>query len=367
MKDSTPARVLWIGTAQPSSRLTQARTAQIARAICLYTDEQSRRLGILYERTRVRHRASVLSDENGHAGDWQRFYHTAVDSTDRGPGTGARLDAYARHAVDLASESSRAALSGADCGPERITHLVTVSCTGFVAPGVDIGLIRSLGLRPTIARVHVGFMGCHGALNALGVATAFAGRDPEARVLVCCVELCSLHFSYGAAMEQMIANALFADGSAAAVVAAHGASSPGTHGILATGSCLFANSEDAMTWRIGDHGFEMTLSPRIPEIIGEGLRPWLQAWLGEQGLGIGDVRSWAIHPGGPRILEAVGESLGLTDEHLAASRHVLGECGNMSSPTVLFILDHLWRTGGGGPSVAIGLGPGLVAEAALFA
>jgi predicted naringenin-chalcone synthase len=121
-----------------------------------------------------------------------------------------------------------------------------------------------------------------------------------------------------------------------------------------------------MTWTVGDHGFEMTLSKRIPNLIAKNLRPWLESWLGGNGLAVRDVRSWAIHPGGPRILDAVAESLELTREQTADSRSVFARCGNMSSPTVLFILDHLRRQRAQRPCVALGFGPGLAVEAALL-
>ena len=136
--------------------------------------------------------------------------------------------------------------------------------------------------------------------------------------------------------------------------------------MAASGSCLFPDSADAMTWHIADHGFTMTLSPRVPELLRKHLRPWLESWLGDNELALADVRSWAIHPGGPKILSAVEESLELPAEAMAASRAVLSEFGNMSSPTVLFVLDRLRKENAARPCVALGFGPGLVVEGALF-
>jgi predicted naringenin-chalcone synthase len=235
--------------------------------------------------------------------------------------------------------AAQVALERAGIEAGRVTHLVTVSCTGFGAPGIDAALIRGLGLGAGTQRTHVGFMGCHGALNGLRVARAFAEADPAACVLVCAVELCSLHFHYTDDPEKMVANALFADGAAAAIVgSAHHGSGPC---IAACGSCLVPDSRDAMTWRIGDFGFEMTLSSRVPGILHDHLRSWLERWLGEQGLKLEDVGSWAVHPGGPRVLSTVAECLGLDEAALQVSREVLSEHGNMSSPTVLFILERL--------------------------
>jgi predicted naringenin-chalcone synthase len=221
-----------------------------------------------------------------------------------------------------------------------------------------------LGMSPTIHRTHVGFMGCHGALNGLRVANAFAASDPAARVLVCSVELCSLHYHYGWDPPKVVANALFADGAGAIV----GGAKPktGSWQLVASGSHLVPEAADAMTWTIGDHGFGMTLSKRIPEVIGTKLRPWLDEWLAEQGVRVTDVNSWAIHPGGPRVLDAAAGTLKLPAESVWASREVLSEYGNMSSATALFILKRLIDRKSKGPCVALGFGPGLNVEVALF-
>jgi predicted naringenin-chalcone synthase len=274
---------------------------------------------------------------------------------------------YAEEAPALALQASRSALEQSGLSPRAISHLITVSCTGFHAPGLDIRLLKGLDLLPTVQRTHIGFMGCHGALNGLRVAEAFTGADPNACVLLCAVELCSLHFHYGWNPKKMVGNALFADGAAAIVGSAAAAAPPDAWGVMATGSCLIPDSEYAMSWSIGDYGFEMTLSTRVPNLINSHLRPWLEGWLRQNDVAVDDVASWAVHPGGPRVLSAVEQPLGLTHEALSASRDVLSTHGNMSSPTVLFILDRLRSQRAPRPCVALGFGPGLVAEAVLFA
>jgi alpha-pyrone synthase len=265
----------------------------------------------------------------------------------------------------------------------EITHLVTVSCTGFFSPGLELILLDTLGLRPTVERVNVGFMGCHGAINGLRVARALALSNPRNRVLLCAVELCSLHYAFAWDPDRVVGNAVFADGAAALVLAAGAPGddlarretvSPNTAApnaaapisIAATGSCLIPNSADAMSWTIGDHGFEMFLSTRVPDLIQAHLRPWFDEWLAENGLRVEDIGSWALHPGGPRIVSAVEQCLGLPESASAASREVLATYGNMSSPTILFVLDRLRQDGARMPCVALGFGPGLAAEAALF-
>jgi predicted naringenin-chalcone synthase len=297
------------------------------------------------------------------------------------------MEVYAAEASPLALRASAGALADAKFASATVTHLVTVSCTGFVAPGVDLALITGLGLRPTVQRTNVGFMGCHGALNGLRVANAFATADPAARVLVCAVELCSLHYYYGSAADKLVANAIFADGAAAVagmggrptptpLPGGRGEGSPppsreggwggSSWALVASGSCLIPNSSEDMGWTVGDHGFEMLLSRRVPSLIASHLRPWLESWLRDNGLSLADVRSWAVHPGGPKIVTAVEESLGLSADAVAPSRAVFAEFGNMSSPTILFILERLRKSDAPRPCVALGFGPGLVAEAALF-
>jgi predicted naringenin-chalcone synthase len=285
---------------------------------------------------------------------------------DHGPTTAQRMASYVTYAAPLATRAARRALERATIPPADVTHLVTASCTGFYAPGVDVALIQALGLPSTTERTHVGFMGCHAALNALRVARAYTSSDPAARVLVCAVELCSLHYQYGWDPERVVANSLFADG-AASLVGVHESAAPrDAWRLAASGSCLIPDSESAMTWSIGDHGFVMTLSKQIPALIGQSLKPWLGQWLSRQGLVLADVASWAVHPGGPRIVTAVEDALGLDASATAVSREVLDQNGNMSSPTVLFVLEALRNRNAPRPCVALGFGPGLTAEVALF-
>lgn len=361
------AAILSIGTATPAVSIAQEEALAVARELTRAPEEEARILAALYRRSNIRRRGSVIL-EIGRAGTppVQRFFPPAVHRTDRGPTTAARGDRYAAEAPGLAMAAARGALLGAAQDAQGITHLITVSCTGFNAPGVDAALIKELGLANTVQRTHVGFMGCHGAINGLRVAAAFAAADPSVRVLLCAVELCSLHFHYAPDPQQAVANALFADGAAAAVVVPAAERATGVPRIVATASCLLPDCEDAMTWRIGDNGFEMTLSARVPAVLQTHLRPWLEPWLMTHGLTIEEVGSWAVHPGGPRILGTVAESLGLSSGALDASREILAERGNMSSPTVLFILERLRERGSPMPAVMLGFGPGLVAEAALL-
>ena len=363
--------IVGLGTAVPATRVTQAEALVIAQRLCCPTEEQVTWLPGIYLHSGIDTRHLAFDPEvvrDFHDGTRHSGSPLLARGTpgDPGPSAGVRMRHYARHAGPLAVRAAGLALERSGLEPRRITHVVTVSCTGFRAPGVDVEVIKALGLRPTVERTHVGFMGCHGALNGLRVARAYVEADPSACVLLCAVELCVLHYHYQWDPQRMVANALFGDGAAAAVGVYDSTAPAGAWCVTANGACLFPDCEDAMTWTIGDHNFEMTLSKRVPGLIGEGLRPWLEAWLADNGVALKDVPSWAVHPGGPRILSAVEEALGLSREQAAASRAVFAQHGNMSSPTVLFIVDHLRSRGAPRPCVALGFGPGLAVEAALL-
>jgi prepilin-type processing-associated H-X9-DG protein len=361
--------ILGQGTAVPAASANQAVALEIARKMCCKTPEQETWLPAVYGGSGIerRHLAfdQALVDDLLHGTTHTRsIFLPKGTPEDRGPTTAQRMAHYAEQAGALALRASRQALERSGLSPGDITHLVTVSCTGFRAPGVDVELIKGLGLPATTQRTHLGFMGCHGALNGLRVARALTGSDPAARVLLSATELCVIHYHYNWDPQKMIANALFADGSAALVGAAEATADAWR--VVASEACLFPDSEDAMTWSVGNHGFAMTLSKRVPGLIAAHLRPWMEKWLAGQGVALRDVASWAIHPGGPRILEAAEEALGLPREATRVAREVFAAHGNMSSPTVLFIVDELCRRQAPRPCVALAFGPGLAAEATLF-
>ena len=354
------------GTALPTHRFTQAELAELHAGFCRLDPARERTLKALYRRSGVRTRGSVILEQaDGPLDARQSFYHPARDEADAGPATADRMRFYAEAAPSLAVTAARRALASASLPPESVTHLITVSCTGFVAPGIDAAIVEGLALPRTTQRTHVGFMGCHGALNGLRVARSFADASSEHVSLVCSVELCTLHFSYGWDPDMMVANALFADGAAAVV-----GCSPNGRGdawrVGGTGTFLVPDSREDMTWRIGDHGFRMTLSARVPSLIESSLQGWVTRWLAEHDLTVPEVASWAVHPGGPRILGSVERSLDIDPSHSEVPRSVLAEHGNMSSATILFILDRLERLDAPRPCVALAFGPGLVVEALLI-
>jgi len=362
--------LLGIGTAAHMA-IPQRDTIALAQSFSCQSDGQRAWLERVFLRAGVEQRGSVLLGDRG-LDDLHAFYGPPATAGERGPTTATRMQRYAREAPLLAARAATSALADAGVAPETITHLITVSCTGFQAPGLDVELIDRLALSPSVHRLHIGFMGCHAGFNALAAARETVLAQPHAFVLVCCVELCSLHFAYGWNPEKLIANALFADGASACIVGADAladdscGSTPTRWRLLDAASCLLPDSRDAMTWRIGDNGFEMTLSAGIPALIRTHLRPWCDAWLARLGLSPADIPHWAIHPGGPKILTAAAQSISLPESAIDPSRTLLARQGNMSSATLAFLLQQLLRDNASGHCVALGFGPGLMAEGLLL-
>ncbi|HEY1602769.1 MAG TPA: type III polyketide synthase [Pirellulales bacterium] len=282
-----------MGTSVPTYQIEQSDAAEQASQLSCQTLAQKRLLKTLYRRAGVQTRHSVLLESATNGRPAEQEFYTSNDQ--QGPSTAERMAAYELHAAPLAVAAARNALVAAHIGGDEVTHLVTVSCSGFSAPGVDLEIISELALPVATSRTHVGFMGCHGALNGLRVAAAYAGADPGARVLICAVELCSLHHQYGWEPDQIVANSLFADGAAAIVGWAAVPRADQWH-LVDQRSAVIPGTTEMMHWRIRDHGFQMTLSPQVPQVIDDNLRPWISSWLAEHHLSITDIKSWAVHP-----------------------------------------------------------------------
>ena len=344
--------------ALPGKRVSQKKALSLAQAQNSSNARQKKLLKVVYEKVGIEARHSVLTQ--GPAVNQVAFNDFFVGT---GPGTQERMLQFETCAPKLAHAAAEKAILAAGISSKNISHLVSVSCTGFAAPGFDISILKSLNLDPSVSRTHIGFMGCHGVFNALRVASAL--NKPGQDVLVCSVELCSLHYRHGVDIRKVLGNSLFSDGAGAAIVSSvrH---SPWNWRIAAQGSFIIPGTEDAIEWHIGNSGFEMGLSPKIRSLIQTHLRDWLERWLGRNNMKLQDVRSWAVHPGGPGVLDAVEKSIGLSKQSLKYSRNVLRSFGNMSSATILFILNEIMREGGPTPCVALGFGPGLTIEAALF-
>ena len=345
-----------IALANPPHRLSTARSLEVARALA--PEEVSTAvLTRLHDRAGIEERNCAILEADGSV---PLYGVGPVDGRNdpRVPGTAERMTVYQEHARRLAVEAATRAIEAAGRRPDEITHLVTASCTGFDAPGVDRCIIDAVDLPTDVRRTQVGFMGCHAAVNALAVARAFAAEDPGHRVLVVCVEISSVHFHRDQRLDRLISNTLFADGAGATVVSL-GDTGPE---VATTAATIVPNTFDAMGWRIGDHGFEMTLGAEVPDRLRATLPAWIDRTLATHDLSIEGIGGWAIHPGGPKVIDAVVDCLQLPDGADAPSRTILREHGNMSSVTLLFILERLARASVPRPWVGLAFGPGLAGE-----
>jgi len=298
------------------------------------------------ERSGIEQRWSVLGGEDYHRPDGLAFY-----GADAANPTGERMQVYAREAPGLALEAI------GRLGPlGEISHIVVASCTGFVAPGIDQLIARALDLPGSVERVLIGYMGCYAGVTALRTARHLVRSQPEARVLVVAVELCTLHLRRVDDIEKLLAMLQFGDGAAAAIVSAE----PAGLELTDSFSMTLPDSLDLITWLIGDHGFAMHLSGEVPGMIAESLA---DPRVRERVTGAQAADSWAVHPGGRSILDAVARGLELGDHALAPSRGVLASHGNMSSATVLFVLQAIMATGARiDNGRAMAFGPGLAVE-----
>jgi predicted naringenin-chalcone synthase len=380
---ATDSKILGLGIATPEHSIAQEDAAMVAQKLNL-SERWNNALPALYRKSGVQRRGSVLLGPEGLPGiDRQSFYKPASEAQPFGPTTSDRMKVFAEHAGPMLQRACTTAIENSGIAANSITHLVTVSCTGFFAPGIDVALIESMGLDSNIQRTHVGFMGCHGALNGIRVAKAIVDATPTAVVLLGAVELCSLHQQYTDDAQQLVANSLFADGAAGLVIGANSQSGNTQNAsyqindsatkslsqwtVVSTLSKWIPKTTGLMSWTIGDYGFRMTLDPQVPSIIEAGLESELKSWLDGQSLSISDIDAWAIHPGGPRIIQAAGTALGLPANALEGSQSVLSSYGNMSSPTVLFILEELSRQQpDANYCVLLAFGPGLCIEAVLL-
>lgn len=366
-----PARILSIGTAVPPTAVSQERVRDVFARQPGVDRLTQRLIHAAFDAAAIDTRHTVLSQlADADAQLLPGRDDSSVSFVDDGvlavPSTGRRNDVYTALAPDLSAEAAAAALADAGVTAASVTHVVTVSCTGFFAPGPDYRLVRDLGLPTSVERVHLGFIGCAAALPALRLAAQITEARQDAVVLVVCTELCSLHARASTDPQQIVASSVFADGSAAAVVSAD----PELHrgGGLDLGrfaTALTDEGESDMIWTIGDEGFEMTLSAEVPRIIGREIRGAVDTFLDDDA----PPAIWAVHPGGRSVLDRVETGLGLDPSALEASRRVLRDHGNMSSATILFILRALLHDADVAPDTRIAglaFGPGLTVEAAML-
>jgi alkylresorcinol/alkylpyrone synthase len=282
--------------------------------------------------------------------------------------TAARMERYAIEAVPLGKEAVAHALGTAGVAADELGLFVVVSCTGYGTPGIDILLARDLGMSSEIMRLLVGHVGCHAALPALDVARRFVGIEQRPAVVLC-LELPSLHSQPGpSTLDDVVVHALFSDAASAVVLEPPAAGRRGLQ-ILDVAAVTDPATAEHLTWEVTDLGFKMTLSRRVPDVLGDAVGPLVDRLLARNGLGRDAVDAWVVHPGGPRVLDVVAERLALTDDALESSRRVLRDHGNCSSATVLLALEDLAPDvidRPGAHVVVAAFGPGLTLAAALL-
>lgn len=352
-------KILSTGTAVPAYAHSQEQILGFMQRVYALGDIENRKLRFLYRQSGINQRYSVIPDYSLPAEQWTFF--PASENLEPFPGLEQRMKIYKEKAADL----SLAAIN--DCLGDRdrksITHLVTVSCTGMSAPGLDIELVTLLGLPATTQRHSINFMGCYAAVHAMKLADAFCKADAGAHVLIVCTELCTLHFQKESHSDSITSSMLFGDGSAAMLMSAD----PKATGPVVKSfySLIAGKGLDDMSWELSSKGFLMTLSSYVPALIEADFAGLVDNALAAGHTGRDEISRWCIHPGGRKILESVERSLAMDEGQLEDSYSVLQDYGNMSSPTIIFVLDRILKQRPGpfsGNLFGAAFGPGLTME-----
>ncbi|WKN45917.1 type III polyketide synthase [Tunicatimonas pelagia] len=365
-----------LGTAVPKYRTPQTEIANFMANILQLNPAERQRLYALYRASGIHYRHSVLSD---YSNINRRSFYPDAPNLEPFPTIKQRMDVYEREALSLSYRSAKNCLQQLpQFNPKEITHLIFVSCTGMYAPGVDIELIHQLGLSHQVQRTAINFMGCYAAFNALKVADSIVRADTNANVLMVCTELCTLHFQKGKDEDNLLANALFADGSSAALVTRQKFDNAIQFSLEQFYCDLVPEASQEMAWQIGNYGFEMKLSAYVPEAIKQGIYQLTQQLMNQLSWSVDeaslDVQEkpdfYAIHPGGKRILQVIEQALSMEKADNRFAYQILQQYGNMSSATILFVLKALHQdlTVADNDKSVLGLafGPGLTLESMLL-
>ena len=361
-----------IGTAVPKHKISQTHHASIIEAANGISREERLVLKTVYGRSGIHHRYSVLSEFDQNDSAKNLLFHPSGEFPETP--VSERMNIYEAHAADLCGEAVNDCLSQLPAFEKKdITHVVTFSCTGMYAPGLDIQLVERLDLERNVERTCINFMGCYAAINAMKSAYYIAKAEPDAVVLIAGVELCSLHYRKSNDPYQVVANAIFGDGAAAAIISTKQINKGDKHVTLALRDFYSEFEQSAsndMVWRIGDFGFDLRLTPEVPNVVKGNIRALVDSLLKKAKLKQTDISHFAIHPGGMKILEACQESLGISKEDNTVSYGILRDHGNMSSVTVMFVireyLKQLTQADIGKKILSCAFGPGITMEAMIL-
>lgn len=331
------SKIVSISTGVPEFKHQQDDILAFADTIHSTNETESRKLKFLYHQSGIQTRYSVIPDYNTAAYDRQFYPHTK--DLEPFPNLELRMQWYDQHAGALSAKTIMDCIDG-KIRVDDITHLITVSCTGMSAPGIDLEIIQTLNLSSNIFRTSVNFMGCYAAIHALKIADAICTADPDANVVIVCTELCTLHFQKENSIDNITATLLFADGCAAVLVQHQQTDLKGLQLKSFYSDISFRGKKD-MSWQLSSKGFLMTLSGYVPELVREDFNQLVNKALDKSGTKKEAIDYWCIHPGGKKILQCITQSLQLKEDDLAFSYQVLKDYGNMSSPTILFVLQKI--------------------------
>jgi predicted naringenin-chalcone synthase len=350
-----------IGTANPEYGIDQLSIHAFMETLYNANADERKKLKLLYERSGIAQRYSVVPDYNLDLQKRELFAFT--HNLEPFPSLEKRMELYHQYAAPLAVKAVNNAFQNQTISLADVTHLITVSCTGMSAPGLDLQLLELLHLPMHTHRTSVNFMGCYAAVHALKIADAIATAQPNAVVVIASVELCTLHFQKTTDYDNLTANALFADGAAACIITGNNVASPKTIKLTGFYSEVFVSGKQDMAWQLSSTGFLMTLSAYIPKLIESNIAAFMDKALAHYELPLADVNAWCIHPGGRKILEALSTQLQLQPNALQHSYAVLKEYGNMSSPTILYVFKKMLEDDSiQGNIVGAAFGPGLTME-----
>ncbi len=331
------SKIVSIATGVPEYKHQQDDILSFANAIHSKNETDSRKLKFLYHQSGISTRYSVIPDYN--LPMHERQFYPPTEDLEPFPNLEKRMEWYDKNAGVLSAKTIRECISG-KISVEEITHLITVSCTGMSAPGIDLEIMEALNLSSNIFRTSVNFMGCYAAIHALKIADALCKADTAANIIIVCTEFCTLHFQKENTIDNITSTLLFADGCAAVLVQADKSLLKGIILKSFFSDVSFRGKKD-MSWQLSSKGFLMTLSGYVPDLVKEDFNKLVSKALDKASLQKEDINYWCIHPGGKKILQCIRQSLQLKDEDLSFSYEVLKDYGNMSSPTILFVLQKI--------------------------
>jgi predicted naringenin-chalcone synthase len=353
------ADIISIATSSPAYALKQEDILQVMQKTYQLGEEEKRKLAFLYHHSGIETRHSVIPDYGNNL-TGEKFL--PENDADPFPTIDQRMALYKSKACDISIEAIKKCID-THINANEITHLITISCTGMSAPGLDLEIMEAMELSPTLFRTSINFMGCYAAIHGLKLAKFICDSEPDAQVVIVATELCTLHFQKEFTLENASSSLLFADGSAAVLIS-NKTTSPKALQIESFHSQVSFQGKKDMAWEISTKGFLMTLSSYIPQLIKEDIELLISGALQKKGLTHQQIPHWSIHPGGKKIVDVIEQKLSLTTEQTKFARKVLAENGNMSSPTILFVLKEIMDSSikPGEHIFGVAFGPGLTME-----